>query len=140
MLNKEISISYHKVGIDSRFSTTHIHKNVLEIIQALDDNGNMVIKNKIYPLKKGALYLIDGLYPHSPAPLNKKKYQRNIIIIPREYFLKIFDEMELSTVISELFLMNGGCFCVPNTKYCEIIDSLLYKFKKNISCQGITIK
>lgn len=117
-------ICYRKVGLDYEYTLPHEHLNTLEIIQTLDDRGNIVIKNKVYPMEKGALYVIDGLCVHGPAPLDRKKYCRNIITLQREYLIQILSELGLSRIISALFLKNGGTFCPLGEHDAEKIDTI----------------
>ena len=132
MFNTEFSVKYHYTGIEKEYSVPHEHKNTFEIIQALDDKGNMVIKNKLYPLKKGSLYLIDGICFHSPAPTDISGYCRNIITVSREYCLRIFNELELSSVLSELFISEGGKFCLLDDETAVKIDAI-YKKVNNLA-------
>ena len=79
-MNKLCSVRYRTKGILDTYAMPHANDNEFEIFQPLDNNGKVIIKNKIYPMKKGALYFIDGINSHCPSPSDAESYRRNIII------------------------------------------------------------
>lgn len=104
-------IRYKATGITDIYAMPHAHDNDFEIFQPLDNNGKVIIKNKIYPMQKGALYFIDGINSHCPSPEDVKSYKRNIIIFSRSYYTKLFGMLDSDFIVEKMFLEDGGSFC-----------------------------
>ena len=57
-------LEYHQLGKDVLLSTQHSHADCLEIIQTLTGDGQVLIRDNLYPMTAGCIYLIDGTETH----------------------------------------------------------------------------
>lgn len=129
------SVRYRAKGIMDTYAMPHAHDNEFEIFQPLDNSGSVIIKNKIYPMKKGALYFIDGINSHCPSPSDAGSYRRNIIIISRSYCAKLFEMLNISSAAEKLFSEDGGSCCPLSEKDAETANGIFERMSK-ISCES----
>ena len=129
-MNKLCSVRYRTKGILDTYAMPHANDNDFEIFQPLDNNGKVIIKNKIYPMKKGALYFIDGINSHCPSPSNAESYRRNIIIFSRSYYSGLFNMLDMDFAIKKMFIEHGGSFCPLTEKDAETADSIFERLSK----------
>lgn len=125
-----LSVRYRAKGIMDTYAMPHAHDNDFEIFQPLDNSGKVIIKNKIYPMKKGALYFIDGINSHCPSPLDAESYRRNIIIFSRSYYTKLFEMLDINFAVEKMFLEDGGSFCPLNEKDAEAANGIFERMSK----------
>lgn len=65
-------LEYHQLGKDVLLSTQHSHADCLEIIQTLTGDGQVLIRDNLYPMTAGCIYLIDGTETHSTKPATRR--------------------------------------------------------------------
>ena len=100
---------YHAIGDDTAnlLNKKHSHDNCYEIIQTISSGGNFIIKDAIYPICPGTVYLINAIDIHCSAPLNHEEYTRNKIILNSQMLDTIASFMGFEHIITDLFKSNG---------------------------------
>ena len=90
---------YHVKGSDKLTNQKHCHENCYELIQTISNQGNFVIKNAIYPITYGAVFLINAIDIHCfvfsqlwfSAPLLCLSVTHTVVLIYLPYVLCHFD-------------------------------------------------
>jgi len=126
-------LEYHQRGKDALTHMHHAHSDRLEIIQVLQGEGQVLIRDTLYPMTAGALYLIDGTETHATTPVNLETYTRNKLIFSLESLIRIADSMKLNAQIDRLFFKNSGTYCLLNEEKAREADAL-FKF----ICQALS--
>lgn len=54
-------IRYRQCGAAPQDRNGHSHNSCYELIQPLTDGGSILIRDRIYPMSQGSLYLINGM-------------------------------------------------------------------------------
>lgn len=117
-------------GADPKNALPH-HDDSIEIIQAWSDGGFFIIKNNIFPIKPGTLFLIDATNTHYSNPSNPVSYNRSKVILSR----KLFDELSkicgIDEYINNKLLQHGGFAFQfpPQGNYAKKIDKLFHSIK-----------
>lgn len=101
---------YRQRGKDAMYKIWHELGNRIMFLYVNDGSGSVVGHERVYPLKKGALYFIGAKKSHYTMPENLDKYDRNKLFIPIESFHSLC------------------AFCDQNARFKEIFanDKLVY--------------
>ncbi len=115
---------YHEKGGDKLTNKKHCHENCYEIIQTLSNDGNFVIKDSLYPIERGSIFLINAIDLHCSAPKNLKLYNRNKISLNSNILCEMSELMGCSNMLKSMFVNNN--FAVVHLDLNEIdqIDAL----------------
>lgn len=111
-MNEFCRASYHRVGKHPLDRSEHHHLDCYEFIHIHSDNGTVLIRDKLYPLKRGGLYLIDGSSPHCTDPVDNDSYERSVLIVGKEFACTLFKVAGLGDSMDKLFSSGGGYFCI----------------------------
>ena len=106
-----LEIGYHEKGADKLTNKKHSGDGSYEIIQTVSNSGKMIIKDELYPIIYGAVYLINAVDPHCSVPDDVDEYTRNKIVISSDrldYFLSQINCVQLT---DELF-KNTASACI----------------------------
>lgn len=117
-------LGYHQLGKDVLLSTQHSHADCLEIIQTLTGDGQVLIRDNLYPMTAGCIYLIDGTETHSAKPQNPETYLRNKIILSAETVMRAAEALGINGELENLFYRNGGKYCVLGKEQAQQADAL----------------
>jgi len=107
---------YHMVGRDSLVMRMHSHVG-FELIQTWSSSGFVLIGNKIYPMKNGALYIINGAESHCTNPLQPENYERSKIAFSQDIviqFLSQFGQTSLLDFFFSSFQLSNHFFTFPD--------------------------
>lgn len=97
-------IVYQELGRSPFLHHRHTDRDTLEIIQVLSGGGNVLIKDRTYPLIDGMLLFIDAAYIHSINPQDESAYCRNKLIVEKDKLtraLKAADAEDLLLLFSD---------------------------------------
>jgi len=131
---KEIAdFKYKEHGKDILSNKEHSHNNCYEILQIWSGEGVVMVKNKLYPLKSGSVYFINGMDIHCSVPKEPNEYIRSKIIISSEYINKIAEFTKSFEILNDLFIKSGGMCIELGPNEAAIIDEAFLKIKDNIS-------
>ena len=117
---------YHVKGNDKSnlLSKKHSHENSYELIQTISNGGSFIIKDTLYPIMSGSVYLINAIDIHCSAPKNPYQYVRNKIIINSNKLDNIASVMGFEHIINNLFKENK-CAAINLTVHeKEIVDDI----------------
>jgi AraC-like DNA-binding protein len=103
-----VDFKYKEHGRDDLNNKKHSHNNCYEILQIWSGDGVIMMKNKLYPIKSGWVYFINGMDIHCSVPKNPDEYVRSKIVIESEYINKIANLTGSSQMIYDLFIKDGG--------------------------------
>lgn len=107
---KEIKdFSYKEQGHNSLNNRKHSHNNCYEILFVNSGEGVVIVNNKLYPLKKGMLYFINGIETHCFVPKEDVQYVRSRIIIQAPFVDSISQITGFGDIVRDLFIRDGGC-------------------------------
>ena len=131
---KEIAdFKYKEHGKDVLSNKEHSHNNCYEILQIWSGEGVVMVKNKLYPIKSGSMYFINGMDIHCSVPKNPDEYVRSKIIISSEYINKIAEFTNSFDILNDLFIKSGGMCIEFSQNETAIIDEAFLKIKDNLS-------
>lgn len=104
---------YHVVGTDARYALPH-HDDSIEIIQTWSDGGYFIVKNNIFPIKPGSIFLINAMEIHYSNPSDPDIYNRSKIIVSSNFFKTICHTCGLSSFAdTNIFKCGGTCYNPP---------------------------
>lgn len=103
---------YNLKGIEEDYIQPHSHTGTCEIILSMSTGGNVIIKNKLFPLTKKGLYFIYGPDVHYPAPLDDEEYLRSRIVININFLKKICQLTDMEKAFDRIFSSEGGMYCL----------------------------
>lgn len=107
---KEIKdFSYKEQGHNSLNNRKHSHNNCYEVLFVNSGEGVVIVNNKLYPLKKGMLYFINGIETHCFVPKEDVQYVRSRIIIQAPFVDSISQITDFGDIVRDLFIRDGGC-------------------------------
>lgn len=104
--------AYHRIGKQPLDRSEHHHLDCCEFIHIHSGEGTVLIRDRLYPLKRGGLYLIDGSVPHCTDPVNNDTYERSVLIVGKEFAFKLYEAAGINKAADELFWRGGGYFCI----------------------------
>jgi AraC-like DNA-binding protein len=84
--------AYKLQGTDSNSYKIHTHDG-FEIMQIWSEEGHIIIEDKVYPFKKGCIYIINALESHSANPSIDKPYVRSKVTFSSLYIQNILGQM-----------------------------------------------
>lgn len=118
-------IWYHTIGRDVLSNKKHCHNDVYEIIQCFSDNGTFLIKDKLYPLSKGAIYIINAIHLHASNPTDLATYERSKLILSRSYLDNLLQTTGLNEILS-FITEQGGAYIPLDDQTATHIDEIYY--------------
>ena len=104
--------AYRRVGKQPLDRSEHHHLGCYEFIHVKVGDGTVLIRDRVYPLRRGGLYFIDAACPHCTDPQDNDSYERSVLIVKREFADAIFDVMGLGERMHDLFCRGGGFFSI----------------------------
>ena len=123
---------YHLQGQNALNYHKHVHTNCYEILYVCSGDGIMMVKDKLYPLRQGTLYLINGMDLHCSTPQNAENYIRNTINISEKFVNTLAEHTGSTKLIEDLFLCDGGSCLQLEEQDAEIIDTEFIKIDENL--------
>jgi len=133
ILEEITDFKYKEHGKDILSNKEHSHNNCYEILQICSGEGVVMVKNKLYPLKSGSVYFINGMDIHCSVPKDSNEYVRNKIIISSEYVNKIAEFTKSFQILNDLFIKSGGMCIELGPNETAIIDEAFLKIRDNLS-------
>lgn len=118
---------YRCKGKDALYNKAHSHDNCFEIMQIWNNDGNVLIKNRMFPFKAGGIYFINSIDMHCTSPKYPESYERSKISVSKEYVTGILKAAGSEDITSKLFIKNGGSFFIPDEYLAHTLDE---EFKK----------
>lgn len=85
----------------------HSHSGCYELIQSWSDGGWFMIKEQLYPLSSGTLYLINAVDVHCSNPLGNS-YIRSKLVVSSAYLEHLAASAGAPALMETLFHHNGG--------------------------------
>lgn len=123
---KFINIEYHLSGNDPVLHKNHNHEG-LEIIQTWTNDGYVLVKDKVYPMLEGAIYIINGIELHSTNPADIQKYTRSKITFSPSHLGKIIDAMGEPYLLDPFMDNRSNSMFVPKAELRDEFDNLFKK-------------
>lgn len=117
-----VDVAYRIKGVDPLVKQIHSHDG-FEVLQTWSSEGYILIDNQIYPIQEGALYLVNGINPHSTNPMDESLYTRNKIVFSKSYILYILERLEVPHLL-EIFINADSYFYLLSQDEALIIDKL----------------
>ena len=118
-----IDFKYLDKGKDKLQSQRHSHGRSYEMLFVRSGNGVVMVRDKLFSLKSGAVYFINGMETHCSVPENPDDYLRGKIIISGNFIDETAAITGCTEIISELFLKNGGTCVEPEESVAKYIDT-----------------
>lgn len=117
---------YHEKGKDKLTNQKHCHEDCYEIIQTLSKDGNFMIKDTLYPIDYGTIFLINAIDPHCSIPKNANEYTRNKIALSRNTLDSMAELLGCSDIIQSLFMDNNCATINLAMSELEQVDALFH--------------
>ena len=127
-------VVYQEVGRNPFLHHRHTDDNSLEIIQVLSDGGNVLIKDRTYPLTKGTVLFIDAADIHAINPLDESEYCRNKWILEKDKTILAFKAIEAENLL-ELF-SSTSIFVPFSEEQAEKVDHLFRSASRSFDSQN----
>ena len=112
---------YHQQGKDSMYKVWHELGNRVMFLYITKASGSIVAHEKIYPLKKGALFFIGAKKSHYTMPENPDAYVRDKLFLSSIRFQEIRKLCDTNNRFSELFANDKLVYAqIPETEQPKI--------------------
>lgn len=122
-----IELRYRQYGRDPLNQRKHSHSDCYEFIQTTVDGGTVLIRDRVYPMKRGAVYIINAVNIHCTNPDDIDTYERNKIIVEKTFADRLISMMELDSFASQVLRTSGGgCYELDG----ETADKLDSEFRR----------
>ncbi|MBQ8552494.1 MAG: helix-turn-helix domain-containing protein [Clostridia bacterium] len=116
-------VSYHQYGRKNFDQTRHRHEDCYELVQTWVDGGTVLINDRLYPICRGSVYLINAMNIHSTNPPCPNEYERSVLTIDRSYADALFKVLGLSDYMDQVLIANSGGFFRLDARTAELVDS-----------------
>ena len=129
MAHEIVEVDYRVTGKDERSYQWHTHEGVCEIIQIWSDDGTVLIRDKVYQMSAGTVFLINGIENHCTSPGDAESYQRSKIVLSYDFMKRLADVAGLSDIIYRAF-ESGESACVEMPiDWCVEADGIFKKMR-----------
>ncbi len=125
-----IDFKYRDIGKDDLNNKKHSHGNCYEMLFVRSGNGVIMVKDKLFHIKPGGLYFINGMDIHCSVPEVPEDYTRSKLIIDSNYINRIAEATGLSEAVEDLFIKNGGLYIKSSET--EAIDAEFLKIDASL--------
>lgn len=122
---------YHQKGKDPMYKLWHELGDRVMFLYANNANGNIVTREKIYPLKKGSLYFIGAKKSHYTAPESPNEYVRDKLFFTVPRFQEIRTICDKSKHFEEIFANDKLIYAQIPTHEQENIDAIFTELNKH---------
>lgn len=102
-------------GTDELLHIKHSHGASYEILFVHSGKGSIIVRDRIFPIAEGGIYFINAMETHCSVPEKAEEYCRDKLVISAGFVDDIAKMLECESVISDLFLKNGGV-CIMSDK------------------------
>ena len=111
MLIREITVAQR--GIDSLSGVKHTMESGVELLLVLQGNGHFLMEGELFPLRRGALFLIDSDCLHCSVPEEGSEYVRHKLILDKQSFSAL-------SALGGIPLNRGGAYELGELETAEI--------------------
>ncbi len=124
-------IEYRATGADPMTSLPH-HGDSFELIQTWSDDGFFIVKNTIFPIKPGTVFLIDASNTHYSNPREPDNYIRSKVLMTGSLFRQISDLCGLEDTLHAQLREKGGIafHFTPSGDTAQRVDQLFKTIKE----------
>lgn len=129
-MKEVIDFSFNEKGRDNFIHQKHYHTTCYEVILILEGEGSVVLKDKIYPMKKNCIYFINGMDIHYTAPKEPSKYVRSKILINSDFIENVAESTGCGDLIKKIFIQDGGICIELSQEESEKVNNEFGKMNK----------
>lgn len=122
-----MDVYYHVCGKDQLMNTRHSHNNCIEIIQICSGRGHVLMKNRIYPMRPGTVFVINAIDVHCTNPDVPNDYIRNKVAVHDSYFVRAAELLGLYEYINDNIIKTGGMCIIPQNHNAEALDTFFLR-------------
>ena len=96
------TLLYHDIGKDSLYKTWHTTRRPL-FMYVYSDGGSIVTKERIFPIKKGALVLLGPGTYHYTMPEDPDTYDRSKLILSQQKYANVISLLRSAEEYRDVF-------------------------------------
>ena len=119
-----LEITYHQKGKDSLYNQRHTHADSYEMIQTWTESGNVLIRDKVYPMRRGALFFIRASDLHATNPSDPAQYERSKVVVSEDFLDQLAKIGNFREYMEQVFFHTGGTCFLPEKEQMEILDGI----------------
>lgn len=98
-----VEVEYRQIGKDELSYQWHTHVGICEIIQIWSNEGTVLMRDKVYPMRAGTVFLINGMENHCTSPEDLDTYQRSKVVVSYEFMKSVANIAKLDNVFYYAF-------------------------------------
>lgn len=132
-----IDFKYREQGIDNLTNRKHIHSYHYELLHIHSGSGVIVIGDRLFPIKKNSIILINGMDVHYSVPDKPSAYIRSKIVISSTFIQSIAKITSILDVIQDLFVTSNGVGIELRANTSAVIDTEMKLIDHYISMKNI---
>lgn len=140
MLKEMIDFKYLDKGKDELNNLRHSHGESYEILIVRAGSGSVIVRDRLFALRPGAVYFINGMDTHCTVPEKPEEYYRGKLIVSGKFIDRIAGQMDGTELLEELFHKNGGTCVLPDEKTAAYIDAEFAGINRALSDNSIYTK
>lgn len=125
-----LEYGYHVRGSDKLTNQQHSHSGCVEIIQIISGDGNFMIRDSLYPLSDGAVFLVNASDVHCSILQNSSSYIRNKLTLDSRKLRLLAEEIRGDALIHRLFYGSGNAKITLSPENTEKADLLFSEISR----------
>lgn len=88
---------------DSLINRRHTHDGQFEMIQVISGEGNIMIRDRLYPFEQSAIFLINSMDIHCSVTKDGSPYVRNKLILDSRELERLASSIDMSDALHTMF-------------------------------------
>ena len=134
-----IDFRYKDRGKDQWNNKKHSHIHHYEILHIHSGSGVIMVNDRLLPIKKDTIVLINGIDTHCSVPDDPAEYIRTKLVISHSFVQSIAEIASFSDCIRDLFIPGGICIRL-RLPHSALIDSEMQKIGESLEHNNIYLK
>lgn len=128
-----IDFKYSDNGKDELNNLRHSHGESYEILIIRAGSGSVIVRDRLFSMRSGAVYFINGMDTHCTVPENAEEYYRGKIVVSGSFINKIAEITDCRNIVDDLFQSGGKTCILPNEETTAYIDKEFSKIGSALS-------
>lgn len=132
-----LDFNYKEQGKDNFINRKHTHTYYFEMLHIHSGSGIIMVNDRLFPIKKDTIVLINGIDTHCSVPDDPSKYERSKLVISNALIQNIAEITGASDMIRDLFIDTNGICIELRPEETALIDAEMRKIRDHLKTESI---
>lgn len=132
-----LDFKYQERGKDNLYNQKHTHTRHFELLHIHSGSGVIMVNDRLFPIKKDTIVLINGIDTHCSVPDDPSQYVRSKLVISNSFVRDIANATSFLGVIQDLFMNTSGLCIELSPLETSMIDSEIKKIEETLSKESL---